>query len=250
MTAQPTGRYVTTSVASESFTAFVPEPLPPELMVKERGTLDGPLRKAGAALARLDLASEMMPSLDGFIYAVVLMEALLSSEMEGAQATLVEVLAWEQTNQAGDSRIEDIEEVTNYVAAINHAVEQIHSPKGAPISFRLFNDCHRILMEGVRGANKRPGELRCSQRRPPNPARNARRHCRRHPALRATVRAPGHHHAPRDPAALHNQADRRQGDWNADRREYSCRGGGAQTGSAVAVPELSPTAGIVLRQRR
>ncbi len=163
MTAQPTGRYVTASVAGEAFEAFVPEPLPPTLSAKELATLDEPLRKAESALARLDLAGEMIPSLDWFIYAFVRKEALLSSEIEGTQATLVDVLAWEQTDQAGDSRIEDIEEVTNYVAAINHAFEQIHSPKGAPISVRLFNDCHRILMQGVRGANKQPGELRRSQ---------------------------------------------------------------------------------------
>jgi len=163
MTARPTGRYVTASVAGESFEAFVPEPLPPRLAAKDLAALDESLRKAEAALARLDLAGEMIPSLDWFIYAFVRKEALLSSEIEGTQATLVDVLAWEQAEQAGSSRIEDIEEVTNYVAAINHAFEQIHSPKGVPISVRLFNDCHRILMQGVRGANKQPGELRRSQ---------------------------------------------------------------------------------------
>jgi Fic family protein len=105
----------------------------------------------------------MIPALDWFIDAFVRKEALLSCEIEGTQATLVDVLAWEQTDQAGDSRIEDIEEVTNYVAAIKQAFEQIHSPKGAPISVRLFNDCHRVLMQGVRGASKQPGELRRSQ---------------------------------------------------------------------------------------
>jgi Fic family protein len=163
MTAQPTGRFVTTSVAGESFQAFVPEPLPPRLAAKELKSLDKPLRRAEAALARLGLAGAMIPSLDWFIYAFVRKEALLSSEIEGTQATLVDVLAWEQTDRAGGSRIEDIEEVTNYVVAINHAFEQIHSPKGAPISIRLLNDCHRILMQGVRGANKQPGGLRRSQ---------------------------------------------------------------------------------------
>jgi len=163
MAAQPTGSYLTASVAGESFAAFVPDPLPPKLAAKELATLDDPLHKAEAALTRLDLAGEMIPSLDWFIYAFVRKEALLSSEIEGTQATLVDVLVWEQTDQLGSSRIEDIEEVTNYVAAINHAFAQIHSPKGAPISVRLFNDCHRILMQGVRGANKQPGDLRRSQ---------------------------------------------------------------------------------------
>lgn len=163
MSAQPAGRYVTTSIAGETFDAFVPHPLPPRLTTKQLATLAEPLLEAEAALARLDLAGVMIPSLDWFIYAFVRKEALLSSEIEGTQATLVDVLTWEQADQAGDSRIEDIEEVTNYVAAVNHAFEQIHSPKGAPISVRLFNDCHRILMQGVRGANKQPGELRRSQ---------------------------------------------------------------------------------------
>jgi len=163
MAAKASGRYITVSVAGESFEAFVPEPLPPTLAAKELATLDEPLRKAEAALARLDLAGEMIPSLDWFIYGFVRKEALLSSEIEGTQATLEDVLAWEHTDQVGGSRIEDIEEVTNYVAAVNHAFEQIHSPKGAPISVRLFNDCHRILMQGVRGANKPPGEFRRSQ---------------------------------------------------------------------------------------
>ena len=127
---------------------FVPNPLPPRLTQKQLATLTEPLREAEAALARLDLAGEMIPSLPWFIYAFVRKEALLSSEIEGTQATLVDVLAWEQTDQPGGSSIEDIEEVTNYVAAINAAFEQIHSPKGAPISIRLFNDCHRTLMQG------------------------------------------------------------------------------------------------------
>ena len=163
MNAQPTGRYVTTTVAGESVEAFVPDPLPPRLSAPELATLTEPLRDAEAALARLDLAGEMIPSLDWFIYAFVRKEALLSSEIEGTQATLVDVLAWEQTEQPGASSIEDIEEVTNYVAAVNHAFEEIRSPKGAPICLRLFNDCHRILMQGVRGATRQPGEPRRSQ---------------------------------------------------------------------------------------
>jgi Fic family protein len=163
MDKQPTGLYLTTTVAGESVEAFVPDPLPPRLTAKQLAALADPLREAEAALARLDLAGEMIPSLDWFIYAFVRKEALVSSEIEGTQATLVDVLAWEQTDQHGTSSIEDIEEVTNYVAAVNHAFEQIRSTKGAPISVRLFNDCHRLLMQGVRGANKQPGEIRRSQ---------------------------------------------------------------------------------------
>jgi Fic family protein len=163
MNARPTGRYVTTTVAGESVEAFVPDPLPSRFTAQQLATLTEPLRAAEAALARLDLAGEMIPALDWFIYAFVRKEALLSSEIEGTQATLVDVLTWEQTDQLGTSSIDDIEEVTNYVAAVNHAFKEIHAPKGPPISMRLFNDCHRILIQGVRGATKQPGELRRSQ---------------------------------------------------------------------------------------
>ncbi len=163
MNLQPTGRYVTPTVAGESVAAFVPDPLPPRLTASRLAALSEPLRQAEAALARLDLAGEMIPSLDWFIYAFVRKEALLSSEIEGTRATLVDVLTWEQTDQPGASSIEDIEEVTNYVAAVNFAFTEMHAPKGTPICTRLFNDCHHILMQGVRGATKQPGELRRSQ---------------------------------------------------------------------------------------
>ena len=125
--------------------------------------LTKPLQDAEAALGKLDLAGEMIPSIDWFVYAFVRKEALLSSEIEGSQATLVDVLAFEQTQQTGSSAIEDVEEITNYVVAVNHAFKEIHSAKGTPISVRLFNECHRILMQGVRGATKQPGEIRRSQ---------------------------------------------------------------------------------------
>lgn len=163
MNAQPTGQYVTTAVAGESVEAFVPNPLPPRLTSQQLAALAEPLREAETALVRLDLAGEMIPSVEWFIYAFVRKEALLSSEIEGTQASLVDVLAWEQTERVGASSIEDIEEVTNYIAAINYAFEEIHSPRGVPISVRLLNDCHRILMRGVRGATRQPGELRRSQ---------------------------------------------------------------------------------------
>ena len=160
---QTSGRYITTSVAGESVRAFVPNALPPKLKKPVIDNLAEPLRAAENALAQMNLAGEMIPSLDWFIYAFVRKEALLSSEIEGTQATLIDVLAWEQAEQHGESNLADIEEVTNYVAAINFAFKQINSPKGTPISIRLLNDCHKILMRGVRGAAKQPGELRTSQ---------------------------------------------------------------------------------------
>lgn len=157
------GHYVTTTVTGEPVSAFVPNPLPPSLRADELAPLGDLLRQAEVALARLDLAGEMIPSLDWFIYAFVRKEALLSSEIEGTQATLVDLMAWEQTDQAGESSLQDIEEVANYVAAVNYAFDQLRSPTGTPLSTRLLNDCHRRLMQGARGANKQPGDVRRSQ---------------------------------------------------------------------------------------
>ena len=86
MKSKPTGHYITTTVAGESVKAFVPDRLPPNLEPKQLATLTAPMRTAEAALARLDLAGEMIPSMDWFIYAFVRKEALLSSEIEGTQA--------------------------------------------------------------------------------------------------------------------------------------------------------------------
>ena len=147
-----TGHYVENSVAGETVQAFVPAPLPPRLPANRLAGLSGHLKDAQTALAKLDLAGEMIPSLNWFIYAFVRKEALLSSEIEGTQATLVDVLSYEQTKQLGSSSIEDIEEVTNYVQAINHGLAQMHSNRGLPISVRLLNECHGILMRGVRSA--------------------------------------------------------------------------------------------------
>ena len=158
-----TGHYVDSSVAGEVVKAFVPAPLPAKLPAKKLADLNEHLHDAETALAKLDLAGEMIPSLEWFIYAFVRKEALLSSEIEGTQATLVDVLSYEQTQQHGPSSIEDIEEVTNYVQAIYYSLDQMHSKRGLPISVRLLNECHQILMQGVRGAGKQPGDIRRSQ---------------------------------------------------------------------------------------
>lgn len=163
MSSKSSGRYVTTSIAGESVKAFVPDPLPRKLPAGLISDLSDELRAAEDSLARLDLAGEVIPSLAWFIYAFVRKEALLSSEIEGTRATLIDVFSYEHTAQAGSSSIDDIEEVTNYVGAINHALGQIHSKRGLPISVRLLSDCHRRLMQGARGGDKQPGEIRRSQ---------------------------------------------------------------------------------------
>jgi Fic family protein len=158
-----TGRTLTRTVAGEEIATFVPYPLPPrdpELNVV--GALAAPLRRAEQALARLEVAGEMVPSLDWFIYAFVRKEAVISSQIEGTQATLIDLLEYEAEQTTSVAR-DDVHEVCNYLDAIKYARGQIKSARGLPLSIRLLNEAHRRLMRGARGANKQPGEIRRSQ---------------------------------------------------------------------------------------
>ena len=157
-----TGRYERTAVAGEEVAAFLPLPLPPRNPALDiEGPLAEPLRSAEHALARLDLAGEMVPSLDWFVYAFVRKEAVITSQIEGTQASLVDLLTHEaQSEAAPDS---DVEEVCNYLEALSYARDELARPDGLPLSVRLLNESHRRLMSGVRGANKQPGEIRRSQ---------------------------------------------------------------------------------------
>jgi Fic family protein len=119
------------------------------------------LRAAEQALTRLELAGAMVPSLDWFIYAFVRKEAVLSSQIEGTQATLVDLLSFEAEDRAPPNA--DVEEVCNYLDALTNAREQLSDPNGLPISMRLLNEAHQRLMRGARGAEKLPGEVRRSQ---------------------------------------------------------------------------------------
>jgi Fic family protein len=120
------------------------------------------LARAEQALSRLDVAGEMVPSLDWFIYAFVRKEAVLSSQIEGTQATLVDLLEFE-AGGVDRERLEDVREVCNYLDALAYARDQLARHNGLPLSMRLLNEAHRRLMRGVRGANKQPGEVRRSQ---------------------------------------------------------------------------------------
>jgi Fic family protein len=158
-----TGTYVTTTVAGEAVRAFVPEPLPP---TSPRLDLTGPraarLMAAEHALARLAIAGAMVPSLDWFLYAYVRKEAVLSSQIEGTQASLVDVLEYEASARASE-RVDDVKEICNYVDALTFARQEIARPRGLPLSTRLLNEAHRRLLRGVRGRTRQPGELRRSQ---------------------------------------------------------------------------------------
>ncbi len=159
------GRYERSTVAGEAVLAFIPEPLPPRRppLALPSATLEK-VRVAEQKLSRLELASDMVPSLEWFIYAFVRKEAVVSSQIEGSQASLVDLLAYEAGAPAGKEQASnDIEEVSNYLAALDYARQQLQSEKGLPLSTRLLNEAHHRLMKGVRGATKQPGELRRSQ---------------------------------------------------------------------------------------
>ena len=160
--ARPTGRYCITSTLGEEVQAFVPHPLPP---TDPPLAMDGAAAElhaaAQAALARLAVAGAMVPSTDWFLYGFVRKEAVITSQIEGTQATLRDVLTFEAT--AHTDRPDDVQEVCNYVDAVARARRQLVDPKGLPLSIRLLRDAHRTLMRGARGADKLPGELRRSQ---------------------------------------------------------------------------------------
>ena len=166
MPKRTTGRYERTTVGGEAVAAFVPHALPPsDPPVVVDAALAERLRAAEQALVRLELAGEMVPSLDWFIYAFVRKEAVLSSQIEGTQATLVDLLTFEAQDGAEQSAAPnaDVEEVCNYLDALAYARAQLGDPRGLPLSMRLLSETHSRLMRGVRGAEKLPGEVRRSQ---------------------------------------------------------------------------------------
>lgn len=157
-----TGHYRITGALGEPVRAFVPHPLPPArppLLIE--GRIADRHAEAETALARLALAGRIVPSTDWFLYGFVRKEAVLTSQIEGTQATLRDVLTYEATQHT--DRPADVKAVCNYVDALTYARKQLASPKGLPLSTRLLCNAHRILMRGSRGANKQPGRIRRSQ---------------------------------------------------------------------------------------
>lgn len=146
----------------ENVRAFVPAPLPPAdppLVLDDR--LTALHAEAVTAVGKLGVAGAMVPNAQWFLYGFVRKEAVVSSEIEGTQATLQDVVTFEATKQA--ERPDDVRDVCNYVDALTFARKEIASAKGLPLSTRLLCEAHKRLMRGVRGADKMPGEIRRSQ---------------------------------------------------------------------------------------
>ena len=157
-----TGTYKVTKWDREEVRAFIPAPLPPANppLVLDDQTMRA-LSDAIAALGRLAVAADMVPSADWFLYGFVRKEALITSQIEGTQATLQDVLAFEAGERV--QRPDDVREVCNYVDALTYARKELARLKGLPLASRLLCGVHKRLMKGVRGNDKQPGEIRRSQ---------------------------------------------------------------------------------------
>ena len=155
-----TGRYQVTTAASERIEAFVPTPLPPDPPLLLDGTLQQALERALLALGRLDGISTLLPDPDLFIYSNVRKEAVLSSQIEGTQSSLSDLLLFE-LDQAPGVPVDDVVEVSNYVAALDHGINRLRAD--FPLSNRLIREIHGVLLSSGRGSDKDPGEFRRSQ---------------------------------------------------------------------------------------
>jgi Fic family protein len=153
------GSYVSTTIAGETVRAFVPPGLPPDPPV-DLGGLYQQLDRANQALGRLDGLTTLLPDTRLFLYLYVRKEALLSSQIEGTKSSFSDLLLFENEAVPGVP-IDDVEEVSNYVAAMQHGLRRIKG--GFPLSLRLIREIHAILLRGGRGTNKTPGEFRRSQ---------------------------------------------------------------------------------------
>lgn len=153
------GRYVETSAGGERVRAFVPPPLPPAPPLDLAELL--PLYdRARGAIGRLDGVTAILPSTPLFLYMYVRKEALLSSQIEGTQSSLSDLLLFEN-DELPHLGVDDVTEVSNYVAAIEHGMRRLRG--GFPLSLRLLREMHAILLQSGRGASKQPGEFRRSQ---------------------------------------------------------------------------------------
>ena len=155
---QRIGEYIKCSVAGEYYSAYVPQKLPP-IPALEMDKLYTLLDKASIALGRLDGMSMILPEPSLFLYMYVRKEAVLSSQIEGTQSSLSDLLLFENEEVPGAPR-DDVTEVSNYVAAMNYGLERL---KDLPLCLRLLTEIHGVLMKSGRGNQKQPGEFRVSQ---------------------------------------------------------------------------------------
>lgn len=153
------GTYVTSSAGGETVRAFIPPPLPPLPQLDLSG-LHQLLERTNRGLGRLNAMTELLPDIRFLLYLYVRKEALLSSQIEGTQSSFADLLLFEN-DETPHVPVEDVEEVSNYVAAMQHGLRRLRG--GFPLSLRLIREIHAILLRGGRGSGKMPGEFRRTQ---------------------------------------------------------------------------------------
>ncbi|MFZ4116406.1 MAG: Fic family protein [Chthoniobacterales bacterium] len=153
------GKYITHSIPGESFKAYLPPELPPKPPI-DLSEIYPHLERATHALAQLNTVANSIPNTSLFIYMYVRKEALLSSQIEGTQSSFSDLMLFEHHQKTAVS-LEDVEEVSNYVKALQHGLKRLR--KDLPLSLRLLREMHKILLSGTRGSGKLPGEFRHSQ---------------------------------------------------------------------------------------
>lgn len=156
----PPGRYVRVTTAAEPFQAFVPAPLPPAPPLVLSPQLHKRLDAALVALGRLDAVTSLLPNAALLLYSFVRKEAVLSSQIEGTQSSLADLLLYEIDEQPGVP-VEDAQEVSRCVAALETGLKKLRG--GLPLCTRLLCDMHKVLLSHPRGRGKAPGEVRRSQ---------------------------------------------------------------------------------------
>lgn len=147
-----TGRYEVTTIAGERVYAFIPDPLPPKPPLELTAQRQQLLERATLALGRLDSITLLLPDPDLFLYAYVRREAVLSSQIEGTQSSLAQLLLFE-LEEAPGVPLDDVVEVSNYVAALNHGLRRLQ--EGLPLSNRLIREMHAVLLALAEGVKNR-----------------------------------------------------------------------------------------------
>jgi Fic family protein len=153
------GKYITRTIPGESFKAYLPPTLPPKPPI-DLSEIYPHLEQATHALARLNNVTTSIPNTSLFLYMYVRKEAFLSSQIEGTQSSFSDLMLFEH-HQKTTVSLEDVEEVSNYVKALQHGLKRLK--KDLPLSLRLLREMHKILLSGTRGSGKLPGEFRRSQ---------------------------------------------------------------------------------------
>jgi Fic family protein len=153
-------RYVISTLSGERVRAFIPAALPPSSRALDLESLQAILAEANQAIGRLDGMTSAFPDLKLFLYSYVRKEAVLSSQIEGTQSSLSDLLLYENAETPGVP-LDDVQEVSNYVSALNYGLKRLRG--GFPLSLRLIREIHDVLLSKGRGSHAQPGEFRKSQ---------------------------------------------------------------------------------------